>query len=231
MIQLDKIGHDSKFYPRFHGDCDWQTAYKYSETLALNPRYQFPPIVVVRSTGKKTPFLILDGVHRKNAYKRAGRKSIPAVVERLPESKWLARAYELNRLHGRPLESSDKASVAVRLKEQGWSIDKISDLMQMRVASLEKMMVNRVVRITSAMSQSLPDVTEVNGKSFGILKAALAGTTEVEEALETQSALSSGSVSAVLDSMISILRAKVIDMSNEDIVGKVKAIKKLMKAL
>ena len=235
MLEIAKIDYDPKYYPRVNGAPDWITIIRYTEPLQLNPRFQMPKVVVVRATGYKFPYVLIDGLHRLRSYVRAGRDRIPATEERIPQSKWLARSVELNAQHGRPLDTGDKAWIATRLQEEGWEVSKVADLLHMKVESLEKMMVTRCVRISSKAAEVIKigrSNRKVNGKHYGFLKAPLVesnGTSKAEVALKTQHSVTSHDVLAVLDSMVSVLESGVVDMKDEEVAARIEAIRKLLK--
>ena len=246
MIELSQISYDPKFYPRVNGHPDWMTVLRYSDTLQADPGMEFDPITVVKSMVKKNPFnkddakvpfCLLDGLHRTRSYIKAGREEIPAVIERLPQSKWMERSVELNSTHGRALDNGDKSWIGVRLKEEGWKVEDVAKLLHMKTDSLEKMMAERCVKITAKMAETLPEGRsnrQVNGDRIGFLKAPLIkanGKANVEAALESQHSVSSHDVASILDSMISILKSGVVNMAEENIAAQVGVIKKLLRKL
>lgn len=240
MLNVSEIGYDQHYYPRVNGAPDWITILRYTESLLTNPApfAGFPPIVVVRCTGRQEPYLLIDGLHRLRAAIKAELEQVPVIVERIPQSKWLARSVELNAVHGRPLDTGDKAWIVSRLKEEGWELSDIAGLMKMRVESLEKIYVSRCQKISSAEAEAIPvgrsNRTLLNGKHVGYLKAPLIGTTSKQQtidALATQHSVTSHDVDAILDSMISVLTAGAVDVSVEKTAAKVASIRKLLREL
>lgn len=236
-IDLAKIGYDPKYYPRVNGDPDWMTVLRYTEALQVDPKMDFPPVVVVRAMVGKCPFMLIDGLHRDRSYIKAGRTTIPATIERIPQSKWMARSVELNCTNGRPLDARDKAWVATRLGAEGWEIKDVAQLLKMKVESLERIVSARCVKIDSKTAELVKiggSNRKVNGGHVGFLKAPLTGATgkgAMLEALKSQQAVTSHDVLAVLDSMISVLRAGVVNMADEDVTARVQTIRKLLKGL
>lgn len=236
LLDVNKIGYDPRYYPRVNGSPDWMTVLRYTEALEFGGD-PFPPIIVVRATGKNPPYLLIDGLHRLRAYVKAQREGIPVTVERIPQSKWLPRSVELNSVHGRPLDTGDKAWIATRLEEDGWKRTDIAGLLKMKVDSLERIVSSRCVRISDKMAEKLPEGRsnrKVNGNHVGFLKKPLigaSGSRAVYEALESQHSVTSHDVLAILDSMISVLRSGVVSMADEETVARVKTIKKLLRSL
>lgn len=235
-LDLSQISYDQKFYPRVNGTANWMTVLRYKEALE-RPSYQFPPVVVVRSTGYQVPYILIDGLHRLKAYANAGRRKIPAIVERIPQSKWMIRSVELNRSHGRQLDNRDKAWIALRLKDDGVEMPKIAELLNMKEESLERIVTTRAVRISSAMAETIPEGPSnrrINGRRYGFLKAPVVDVSDEEStvaALQTQHSITSHDVVAILDSMISILRSKVVDVSDEEVAAKVQVVKDLLASI
>lgn len=233
-IPVEEVGYDPKYYPRVNGTPDWVTVHRYVEALELS---EPPPIVVVAATGYEFKYLLLDGLHRLRTFAKVGREEINAVVERIPKSRWLARSIELNIGHGRPMDSGDKAWVATRLDEEGWSRDKIASLLRMKVESLDRIVSTRCVRISAKAQKRIPEGRsnrKVNGNHYGFLKAALAetnGTARATTALLTQHSVTSHNVLGVLDSVISVLESGVVDTKSEDVAARVLRIKELIAAL
>ncbi len=238
-ILLSEIGYDPKFYPRVNGDSDWLTVHRYSDALTADEKYDFDPVVVVKTVGRNWPYLLIDGRHRCKSYTQAGREDIPAIVERLPESRWFARSVELNAKHGRPLDSGDKAWIAKRLEADGYSEEDVAKLLCMRVESLQKIKVEHVVKITSKEGKLRPigrshREIETGGKTldYGFLKAPfkeMAGTASAESALAVQAPLSSSGVVNVLDSAIAVIECGV-DESDPDVGSRMARLRALLQS-
>lgn len=239
-LKLEQIGCDPNFYPRVNGDADWLTVHRYTDALKANARFNFPAVVVVRATGFPKgfdcPYLLLDGRHRCRAYVAAGREVIPVIVETLPRSKWFARSVELNAAHGRTLDTGDKAWIAERLNEDGWSDEDVGKLLFMSADSIQKIKAGRVVKLTAAARKIIPEGRgnrTMKSGGVGFLKAPLVGANGRMSivALQSQSRVSSHDVESVLESMIAVLRSGVVEMANPDIAVKVSMIRELMEKL
>lgn len=234
-IPLDQVGYDPKYYPRVNGHEDWLTVHRYKDALLADRHKDFPPVVVVKATGKPYKYMLLDGKHRCKSYALAERGSIPAEVERLPESKWFARSVELNATHGRTLDSGDKAWIAKRLEEDGYSTEDAAKLLHMRVESLEKIKAEHAVKMTATVAKKLPfgrSHRQLDSGHFGFLKAPFkdfAGSASAESVLAAQAPVSSGGVLNVLDSAIAVLECGV-DMADERIVERVEKLRALLPA-
>lgn len=132
-LPVDDLEYDPAYFPRIGVDLD-ETVRKYAENLMADSGFDFPPVVVFSHPTRRN--VIGDGVHRYLAYQRAGRTTIPAVVESLPESQWFARAVELNLIHGRPLGHLDRGKVMDRLQQDGWAVEKVAKLLKIRASEV-----------------------------------------------------------------------------------------------
>jgi hypothetical protein len=236
-LALADIGYDPKYYPRVNGKEDWIRVLHYQEILKADPNKDLDSIVVVKAIGMKVPWMLLDGLHRVRSYHRAGRPDIPAIEERLPRNRWLARSFELNKKHGRPLEYSDYAWTATSLREEGWKDARIAELLSVTVERLEKIIATRVVLIDTATAEAIPhgrSHRQIGEKHYGFLKAPFMEKerlpAEEIEALKLQAPVSSMSVLNVLDSALAVLMAGV-DMTDEEIVERVDKLYRLSRNL
>lgn len=234
MILVSEIGYEPKYYPRVNGREDWLTVHRYRDTLAADPAKEFPPVHVVKVEGKKFQFGLLDGVHRTKAYHLAGRERIPAEIERLPISKWFARSVELNATHGRQFDTGDKAWVAVRLEEDGFTIGQAAALLQMRVESLEKIKVEHMVKIKANVAKNIPtgrSHRETGNRHYGFLKSAFKDHAQLGSAtavLEAQAPVNSRNVLNILDSFIAVLEAG-LDSAESEVAERLAVIRKLLR--
>ena len=134
-LQLTSIDIDGTLQPRVDGLDPEQI-----RALESVPD-SWPPIAVVKQKGKNR---LVDGFHRYAAAQNLGLEKISVQVLDLPEDGDLhALAFELNAVHGRPLNLSDRRAFAVRLLRQHseWSdreIGRRCGLSQPPVAKLRK---------------------------------------------------------------------------------------------
>jgi hypothetical protein len=233
FINLEEIGYDPKYYPRANGKEDWFTVNKYRDALLSDPAKEFPPVVVVRSVGHREKYLLIDGKHRCEAYSQADRQQIPTIVERLPQSRWFARSVELNITHGRTLDVGDKAWIAVRLAEDGYSPEQAAGILQMRVETMEKIKAGSIVKLRAKAAKSIPfgrGNREVGESRFGFLKSpfkGFVGTATAESALAVQDPVAASDVLHILDSAIAVLECGV-DTTEEEVVARISRLKELL---
>lgn len=243
-LEIKQVGYDQNFYPRANGKEDWLTVFRYKEAIVAHPwkadvrkRMAFPPIVVVRSTGYDWPYLLLDGLHRLRAFHNAGHEKIWAEVERLPQSKWLARSVELNIDSKRALDAGDKRWVAMRLKEDGWEDGQVATLLEMEPSSFQKLVSTGCQRLTAKQAEMVPEGRgnrKINGDRYGFLKAPFAdatGTANAIPVLQSQGKVSSREPMQIVDSFLALLESGCVDMTNEELVEKLKSARSMLKRL
>lgn len=104
MVHLDDIVYDAGIYPREK----WNTATIARYADALEAGAQFPPIILEEGTNR-----LLDGKHRLEAHKNAGRGEIEAEWRKVPDG-MTARyfAATLSAQHGDRLSNADIKKIA-----------------------------------------------------------------------------------------------------------------------
>lgn len=244
MLSIDQIGYDPHYYPRVCAKEDWHWVNVIRDAILANPALldlanpnHLDPIHVVPDKRKGWQYLIIDGLHRSKATRAAGYDKIPAIIERIPKSKWLARSAELNARGQRPLEPSDKAWVYERLSSDGYEPKTIAELLGMQVKSLEKIVSERVQRITVKEAELIPvgrGNRRINGKHRGFVKSplkGLVGTAAGTNALRRQGPLNAKTAVNVLDSTIALLETGALDLKDEEIVARLATLKRLLRPL
>lgn len=233
QLRIDQIGYDKRYYPRVNGDTrlTWMQVNIYKEALVSDPkladarnRKAFPPITVVRSQGYDWPYLLIDGLHRREAFIRAGHEFIWAEVERIPRSKWLERAVELNADSKLGLGPGDKKWVTKQLLATGYTAEKITGLLQMTTESFERLMVKGIHRITGKAKEEIPigrGNREIEGgEHFGFIKAPfgeVAGTANAIEVLKTQGPVSTANAMQIVSSFVVLLESGCVNEDDERI--------------
>jgi hypothetical protein len=107
-IPVDRLVVDPKIQPRVHGIRE-QHVKQLLEALAVG---ELPPIVVTpHPDGRR--YVLIDGAHRLEAYRRAGRKVVPI---RVLDAGGYWESFLLNREHGLPLSVQDRKVCAAWLK-------------------------------------------------------------------------------------------------------------------
>ena len=243
-IKLSSVTYDPHYYPRVNGKPDWMIVLRYKGFVEADPSKAdpknnpdaFPPIVVVLLPGGK--FLLLDGLHRLKAFVNAGLTHIYAIVEKLPKSKWLARAAELNIPESRGLDDSDKAWVGKRLLAEGYSKKQVATLLTIKIERLEKIFVERCHKMKAGEARKIVcggrSHRKINGDHIGFVKAPfrhLTNTSKAVDGLVRQGKLNSRTILDVLDGAIAIFEAGAIDMGNDEVAAAVVRLAKLVEPL
>lgn len=247
-LKIADIGYDPKYYPRVSGREDWVTVQRYKGALLANPKLAFgwsedhpkagfPPIHAVRATGFPSPYMLLDGLHRVRTYHAADYEEIPAIIERLPQTKWFERSVELNIRNSRPMDTGDRLYAAKRLEEDGMDFHSIAGILQMPPESLQKLMVERLVKIpvSELRKKTIPagrGNREIGGANYGFLKAPFADQNTTPhnacEALAVQDPVAAGNVVQILRSAVAVLECGV-DETDEEVVELVVELHRLSK--
>jgi hypothetical protein len=117
QLPLSSIVVDRKIWPRRR--LDEGRVSEFTELLEEADEDPFPPIVVAAYPRDPNIFLILDGVHRVEAYKRAGRVTCPAEVLELPctYNALVPEAVRRSAVSAKPLTRLEKRAAVVRLLE------------------------------------------------------------------------------------------------------------------
>ena len=115
-VSLNKITQDQGIYPRFHTDI--KRIDLFSELLDCETN--FPPIKVVRENGY---YILLDGVHRLEAYKKTNKRSIKAQVWDVPKCHRRLAAARFNNNSSQPL-MAEELQKTIR---DAYEIDEIKD--------------------------------------------------------------------------------------------------------
>lgn len=247
-LPLEKIGVDPRYYPRVGGKPDWYSVHVYADALKADPRKAdpkagpkvnpFPPVKVIRRAGWDFPFMLIDGLHRMGAHRQAGFEVIAAEIERLPKSKWLARAVELNvHQEHRNFEPRDKAMIAEYLAADGWTEKKIAGLLQMPIESLIRIR-GRVQRVSKSEAKRLTKqgvpVHDSNGHRFAVSKAAVGkamASGSVVKAMSSQGPMHTASYEGVLDECIAVLESGVVDPKVAEVLERLETIEQLIQGM
>ncbi|EDM70689.1 probable streptomycin biosynthesis operon possible regulatory protein [Roseobacter sp. AzwK-3b] len=116
MIEISKIRTDGGTQSR--AEMNEDTVAEYAEALA-DPDTVFPPIVVYYD-GKD--YWLADGFHRVEAWKRVGRKEVPADVRQGDRRRAILHSCGANSTHGLRRTNADKRRAVMTLLEDGeWS--------------------------------------------------------------------------------------------------------------
>jgi hypothetical protein len=201
----------------------------------------FPPIHVVKTAfshgNKDFAYLIIDGLHRIRAHAAAEFTEIFAIVEHIPQSKWFARSVELNADSKRALDSGDRAYILKRLTIDGYTTAQVAKLLNMEVGSLERMEVKSIQKLSAKDGGLIPmgrSNREIGDGNFGFLKAPFAevtGTNRGAATLKVQAAVSAGNAIQILDSMLALLISGSLDLTDDEVAGRITKIQELLQEL
>ena len=141
VLKIDEIRVDEKIYPR--DGTNWLTIYKYTE--AMKTGAQFPPITVASN---KKHYILVDGRHRLEAYKKIGQKHVQTdVLKGLSEKEIFIEAVKRNMIHGLPLSAAETTRVILKLQNLRMTPIQISEIVGITVDKIEPFVIKRVTQI------------------------------------------------------------------------------------
>jgi hypothetical protein len=216
-IPLNRICFDESYYPRL-GGISWPDVERYRDAMRVNGAESFPPLTVVSAGGDGGMYYALDGRHRHEAARRLHLDSFRCVVEDIPRKTWPLRAAELNIRHGRALTYQDRIAVADRLKRNGFALKQIS-----KVLGID------YTRLTDALGRVV-----MGDDGSIVLKGALchlAGTAHERDACKHQSAIANANGRRIAAEFLAMLQAHGFDLDDADVLGKLKKIEEILKAM
>jgi ParB-like chromosome segregation protein Spo0J len=214
-VKIAELIMDSNYYPREKIDPIVVWRYK----MAMEAGAQFPPILVGKNGGK---YIVIDGWHRVEAAKLLGKDTIEAFITDKPESEWFVEAVKANAAHGKRLTTYELIKAALKLEQQGFSRENISEIVRIPPEKLERLINRRVVR------------DELNKPV--VLKAPLKHLAKKEETIPkevevVQEKLGSISQLSILDQLLYLLRNQLIDLHSEAIRERLREIRELLEQL
>lgn len=141
-IEINKIKLDEEIYPRSR--FDWVTSYKYSQAMVAGAK--FPPITVGLVKNK---YVLVDGYHRLEAYKKLKKVKVEAnVLSGRTKKQLFIEAVRLNAQHGYQFNSQDTTNIVLKLKKYNISKQKIASIVGIPITKLDKYMVSRTATIS-----------------------------------------------------------------------------------
>lgn len=201
-IERKNIIVDDELYPR--NQMDWLTAYRYAE--AMQAGAAFPPLVVGKRLGA---FVLLDGRHRLEAYRRNKIGRIPCILSRVKPEDFLLEAIRLNAANGRPLTIQERIQSSARLKAAGFSMGQIAKALFMPITSLTRLTADRVVT-----------APRVKGGLALVRKAPVPASDGLTRN-EDQKTLAAGSVLSILQQAVTVFENGWVNVTDEEVAEQV----------
>ena len=138
VLAIKDIAWDKDLYPR--SNPNWQISLTYKNAMKSGDK--FPPIKVALFRRK---YILVDGKHRIEAYKAIKQKHVDAeILFGLNKKQIFVEAIKANIAHGAQLGVNDKAQVIIRLKDIGYDIPKISNIMSMPVKEITNFSLRKI---------------------------------------------------------------------------------------
>lgn len=137
MLPIDVVVFDEKLYPRVR--YDWAVMYKYAQ--AMKSGAKFPPITVMKR-GKE--YVLIDGRHRLEAFKKLKEVSIPVEVVRAKDEKhFFIETVKRNIAHGLDFSSEDRTKIIHKLREFKVEWEDISKIVLIPVSQIRSFTAKR----------------------------------------------------------------------------------------
>jgi len=212
-LPIDSILVDELYYPR--NELGWRHVQSYVN--ALRTGATFPPIIVGKRDGR---YVLIDGRHRYEAFKRTKSDKIPAILTKLPETDWFAEAVRLNSSHGHPLSFQERIKAAMVLQKQKFSLDKIEKIVAIQSAQLQELIQQRGHWVHPE------DIRPLVVKASIAATAASRGRKWLEEQAERidhkQASLSGHQVKYLVADLIALLDSELIDEADTELIIKLR---------
>lgn len=129
-VPIEELVEDFTLYPRT--DVSAMHVTRLADALAADET--LPPIHA-DMTSKR----IVDGIHRRRAYERAKRPTVPTILKAYKsDAEMFAHAIMLNRAHGRALDSFDIRRAVIRLMEYGFKPKQVGELVKVPLERIEE---------------------------------------------------------------------------------------------
>lgn len=218
VVKIADITFDEELYPR--ASYSWQTGYDYSQSMRAGTK--FPPIVLALLNNKK---ILVDGKHRIEAKKLLKEETIDAeVYTGWDRKKILEEAVRRNINHGRALSPFDKRQIALKLKAMDFKPEEISELIQVPMDKLERFIAQRLINaITGETIKEVivkSEIKNLAGKTYDV--------TSISKINDAQEEMFSKSQVRIVESLINLISNEMLDTSDEDLMGKIGVLKKLL---
>ena len=223
QVNIADIMFDEELYPR--SKPNWMTILDYRESMVSGA--VFPPIILAIHNKK---MYLVDGKHRIEARKQLKHKSISAIVHiNWTKQKIFLEAVRTNIAHGHQLSPYEKRMIAQKLLEMKMKKQEVSNLIQVPMNKLDNFIGSRLVNAVTGAESSLDDAYKTGEV---ILKSSikhLAGETIEGNIDELQKDYFGRSQRDILKHLVSLLKTRTIDETDEDIMKLLSQVKTLLK--
>jgi hypothetical protein len=216
-INLENILIDENLYPRN------QVYWKHTQALmgALKVGSTLPPIVVGKRDDR---YVILDGRHRYEAYRRLKKTKIAVMVTHLEEPQWFAEAVRLNSSHGHGLSYQEKLMASMILQRAKYRPQEIAKIVHIPLENLLKAIEERGTWLSKEDIKPVvaksPIAKESKRKGRQWLETAAAGGLDSEQKI-----LSGASFERLAEELLVLLGDDHLDSEDENVVKLVLALR------
>lgn len=214
-INIENVLIDENLYPRN------QVYWKNTQQLmcAIQTGATLPPIIVGKRGNR---FVIIDGRHRFEAFRRLKKKKIAAMVTHLEESHWFAEAVRLNTSHGHGLSYQEKLAASMILQRANYQPSEIAKIVHIPLETLLTAISERGAWLSGSDIKPVvakgPIAKEAKRKGRSWLEAAAPGLDE------EQKILSGASFERLAEELLILLGDNHLDANDKNIVRLVTAL-------
>ncbi len=213
LLRIDEVKIDDRVYPR--ASIDSYVIAKYVK--AMKSGSVFPPIIVAKYEGK---YLLVDGAHRLTTNKQLKNTHIEAEILELFDLKEIyIESIKRNSVHGTSFTTMDVTKICLKLKEMRLSLIEISQIVHIPADKIEPYVAKRIMRIGETR-QEIP---------LSPAFRHFAGE-HLEEPIDQGSSISSKQID-IINSLISLLENKYINLQDEKVLERLKKISELLKEI
>lgn len=217
-IEIGRILIDENLYPRN------QVYWKHTQSImgAIKVGTSLPPIVVGKRDDR---FVLIDGRHRLEAFRRLKKAKIAAMVTHLTEEQWFAEAVRLNTAHGVGLSYQEKIAASMILQRAKYKPEEIAKIVHIPIETLLEAIQQRGTWISSEdikpVVAKAPMADEAKRKGRQWLETAAASGLD-----EEQKILSGASFERLAEELLVLLGDDHLDHNNQEILRLVNAVAK-----
>lgn len=211
ILKIEEVEVDDRVYPR--SSIDPYTIAKYVK--AMKSGSVFPSIIVAKYEGK---YLLVDGAHRLTTNKQCKNKHIEAeILKGLNLEEMYIESIKRNSTHGTSFTTMDVTRICLKLKDMNLSSIEISNIVHIPADKIEPYIAKRITRI-GATKEEIP-LSPAFRHFVG---------EDLEESISQGVSISAKQID-IINSLISLLENKYIDIKNEKVLEKLKRLSDLLK--
>jgi ParB-like chromosome segregation protein Spo0J len=214
LISVARLIEDMDIYPRVAVD-DYHTN---EIAEAIRAGRQMPPLKVGRLPGQKS-YLIIDGVHRRRAFRKihGDNVKVPVIIgDYANKEMMILEAVEANAHHGRSLTMQDKVRCILML-EKSYAVAEISRVLGLTVEKVGVLRVERTARHNE------------EGVALKLTTSHMAGMDLTKDQMHYQKGAGGLHQSFYVNQVIAMLESDAVEWKNQNLVALLGRLKGVLK--